>query len=274
MDPRPLSYAGKRSLFSELTRDRNGLGRGGGAKNQFPAPTYPSAIIGLRFAEGGAYFYTLTITTALMKKNQDQFLQRTLIALTNALNTPELLAALERFTYDAKAIQEALAIHERIEKLTRQREQALEVQYQTTQLLQQAKEEMLYLFRIHADTARLAYRREAQYQDTLNLSAAAPRETAACLRHIKRFYAHVPVAMMTKYHVPPKELAQAEKLQQRVQEALALQKKAMSQPQQLTDARQKALAELQTWMRRFDKTAKLAFDDQPQQLEVLGMVVR
>ena len=71
-----------------------------------------------------------------MKKNQDQFLQRTLIALTNALNTPELLAALERFTYDAKAIQEALVIHERIEKLTRQREQALEVQYQTTQLLQ------------------------------------------------------------------------------------------------------------------------------------------
>ena len=124
-------------------------------------------------------------------------------------NTPELLATLERFTYDAKAIQEALAIYERIEKLTRQREQALEVQYQTTQLLQQAKEELLYLFRIHADTARLAYRREAQYQDTLNLSAAAPRETAACLRHIKRFYAHVPVAMMTKYHVPQKELAQA-----------------------------------------------------------------
>jgi hypothetical protein len=209
-----------------------------------------------------------------MKKNQDQFLQRTLIALTNALNTPELLAALERFNYDAKAIQEALVIHERIEKLTRQREQALEVQYQTTQLLQQAKEEMLYLFRIHADTARLAYRREAQYQDTLNLSAAAPRETAACLRHIKRFYAHVPVAMMTKYHVPQKELAQAEKLQLRVQEVLALQKKALSQPQKLTKARQQALTELQTWMRRFDKTAKLAFDDQPQQLEVLGKVVR
>ncbi len=165
-----------------------------------------------------------------MKKYQDQFLQRTLIALTNALNTPELLAVLERFTYDAAAIQEALAIYERIEDLTQQRERALEAQYQTTQLLNQAKEELLYLFRIHADTARLAYRREAQYQDTLNLSAAAPRETAACLRHIKRFYAHVPAAMMAKYHVPPKELAQSAKLQQRVQEVLALQKKTMSQP--------------------------------------------
>lgn len=209
-----------------------------------------------------------------MKKNQDKFLQRTLIALTNALNTPELLAALERFTYDAAAIQEALAIYERIEDLTQQRERALEAQYQTTQLLNQAKEELLYLFKVHTDTARLAYRREAQYQDTLNLSAAAPRETAACLRHIKRFYAHVPAAMMAKYHVPQKELAQSAKLRQRVQEVLALQKKTMSQPQQLTQARQQALTELQTWMRRFDKTAQLAFDDQPQQLEALGKVVR
>lgn len=207
-----------------------------------------------------------------MKETQDKFLQRVFIALTNALNTPELLAALARFTYDAKALKQALALHERIEALTRQREQAQETQYQTTQLLTQAKEDLLYLFRIHADTARLAYQREATlYRDTLGITGALPRGTAACLRHIKRFYANVPAPMLTKYHVDQKELTQAAQLVQRVQELLALQKKAMSQPQQLTDARQQALTELETWMRRFTKAAQLAFDEQPQKLETLGM---
>ncbi len=209
-----------------------------------------------------------------MKKNQDQFLQHTRLAITNALTTPELLAALEQYTYGAKKLRQGLSIYDRVEDLTRQRERAQEAQYQTTQLLQRAKSELLYLFGIHASTARLAYRREAQYQDTLNLSTAAPREMAACLAHIRRFYANVPASMMAKYHVPEKQLTQATQLVVRVEELLALQKKSMSQPQQLSKIRQRTLTELQTWMRRFDKAAKLAFDDQPQQLEVLGMVVR
>lgn len=209
-----------------------------------------------------------------MKKKQDQFLQRARLALTNALTIPELLAALEQYTYDAKKIREGLSLYDRIIDLTRQRERAQEAQYQATQGLNQAKEELLYIFRIHADTARLAYRREAQYHDTLNLAGAAPRETAACLAHIARFYAHVPTAMMTKYHVSQKELTQTTQLVARVQELLALQKKAMSQPQQISDLRQRTLTELQAWMRRFDKIARIAFDDQPQRREALGQVVR
>lgn len=207
-------------------------------------------------------------------EKQDQFLQRTFVALTNALNTSELLTALSQYTYDAPHIRKGLALYHRIEELTRQREQAQEAQYQATQVLNQAKEELLYIFRIHTDTARLAYRREEQYQDTLGLTGAAPRDTAACLQHITRFYTHVPTPLMAKYHVPQKELNQAKRLVGRVQELLALQKKAMSQPQQLSETRTRTLSELQAWMRRFYKAAELAFGDQPQQREALGQVVK
>ena len=209
-----------------------------------------------------------------MKKNQDQFLQRTLVALTNALNTPELLEALTKYSYDALKIREGVALYDRVEDLTRQRERAQEAQYQATQLLNQAKDELLYIFSIHADTARLAYRREAKYQDVLGLVGAAPRETAACLAHIKRFYANVPAPMMARYHVPQKELTQTTRLVARVEELLGLQKNAMSQPQKLSEARQRTLEELQTWMRRFDKITLVAFDEQPQQREALGQTVR
>lgn len=209
-----------------------------------------------------------------MKKNQEQFLQRTRLALTNALTTPELLSALEQYTYNAKKLREGLALYDRVEDLTRQRERAQAAQYQATDLLNQAKKELLYIFRIHVDTARLAYRREAQYQDTLGLTGTTPRETVACLAHIKRFYAHVPAPMMTKYHVPPKELTQATQLVARVEELLALQRKSMSQPQQISDIRLRTLTELQTWMRRFEKISEVALDDQPQQREALGQTVR
>ena len=92
--------------------------------------------------------------------------------------------------------------------------------------------------------ARLAYRREAQYQDMLNLASAPPRETAACLAHVQRFYAHVPAAMMTKYHVPQKELTQATRLVARIEELLALQKKSMSQLQKISETRLRTLTEL------------------------------
>lgn len=213
-------------------------------------------------------------TPVCMKQKQDQFLQRTRLALTNALTTPELLTALAQYTYDAEKIREGLALYDRVEDLTRQRERAQEAQYQATQLLNAAKDELLYIFRIHTDTARLAYRREAKYQDTLGVASAPPRETAACLAHIKRFYAHVPAPMMTKYHVPQKELTQATQLAARVEELLALQKKSMSQSQQISDVRQRTLKELQTWMRRFDKITLIAFDEQPQQREALGKTVR
>ncbi len=209
-----------------------------------------------------------------MNKNQNQFLHRVRVALTNALSTPDILTALSEYSYDAKKIRQGLSLYDDIEELTRQREQAQEAQYQTTELLGQAKEELLYIFKIHVSTARLGYQREAAAQDTLRITRAAPRETVACLEHIKRFYAHVPTSMMAKYHVPQKELTQAGRLLDRVEELLALQKKMMSQPQQITEVRMQKLVELQTWMRRFDKISQVALDDQPQQREVLGQVVK
>lgn len=208
-------------------------------------------------------------------KNQTRFLQRVYVALTNTLNTPELLAALAEFNYDAKKVRQGLSLYQRVEELTQQREQAQEAQYQATQLLTDAKERLLSLFKIHVDTARLSYRREASsYQDTLGLTRTTPRDTASCLKHIKRFYAHVPPVMMAKYHVPQKELHEGIRLADRVQELLALKTKATSQPQHLSALRQQALEELQTWMRRFDKITQLALEDQPQQREALGRTVR
>ena len=208
-------------------------------------------------------------------ERQDVFLQRTYIALTNVLNSPELLAVLTQYSFTDKVIREALKLHSSVEQLTVERERALEAQYQATQQLNQAKEELMSVFRIHLQTARLAYQRDAdQYQDTLKLTGPVPRNTTDCLQHMKRFYTHVPVPMLEKYAVTPKEIVDAHRLADQVTELLALQTKAKSLPQQLSDTRQQTLEKLQAWMYRFEKIAQVAFDDRPQQLEAFGKTVR
>lgn len=221
------------------------------------------------------FTFLLNLNMKIHMEKQDVFLHRTYVALTNVLNSPELLVIMAQYSFDEKKIREGLKMHGTVDTLTLQREQAQSAQYQATQLLTQAKEDLLNLFRKHLETARLAYLREAaDYQDTLHITAIVPRATVDCLKHIKRFYAHIPVPMMEKYLVPQKELTEANRLAQRVKELLALQIKAKSQPQHLSDARQKAFTALKAWMYRFDKIAQLAFDDQPQQLEALGQTVR
>jgi len=207
-------------------------------------------------------------------ERQDVFLQRTFIAITNVLNSPELLSVTTKYSYTEKVLRDALKLHSSVERLTVERERAQEAQYQATQQLNQAKEELLTTFRIHLQTARLAYQRDAdQYQDTLRLTGPIPRNTTDCLRHIKRFYTHIPVAMMEKYATVSKELTDASRLVDQVLQLLALQTSAKSVPQQLSDTRQQTLHQLQVWMYRFEKIAQVAFADQPQQLEALGKTV-
>ena len=109
-------------------------------------------------------------------ERQDVFLQRTYIALTNLINSPELLAVVAEYSYTEKKIREALKLHSTVEQLTVERERAQETQYQATQRLTEAKEKLMSTFRMHQETARLAYQRDAkQYQDTLlALSPAIP----------------------------------------------------------------------------------------------------
>ena len=79
--------------------------------------------------------------------------------------------------------------------------------------------------------------------------------------------------MMEKYGVPRKELNEVAKLATKVLNLQAMQRDTQSQVQTLTQLRQQALKNLQTWMRRFLTVAKVALEEQPQQMEALGKTV-
>ena len=93
------------------------------------------------------------------------------------------------------------------------------------------------------------------------------------LAQAETFYTQIPVPMMEKYHVPRKELNEATKMVTKVRELQALQRHTQAQVQSLTQQRLQAIESLQTWMRRFMTVAKVALEEQPQQLEALNQTV-
>ena len=204
---------------------------------------------------------------------QSSFLNQVYIALTNALNTPSILALLEVYGYNAKKIREGLKQYEKIEQLKQQQEDATLEARMASQTLQSARQQLITLFQMHLETARMAYKREADYTDTLLLVQPRSKTTPELLAQTKRFYNNIPIALMEKYHAPQKELNEAAKLVAQVKELVALQRKTQAQVQTLTQIRKAALADLKDWMRTFYTIAKLALREHPQQLEALDIVV-
>lgn len=204
---------------------------------------------------------------------QNLFLEQTYGAITNALNDPSLLAALVVYGYHEARLQEGLNLYTHVKQLTQQREQATQAAGEASAMFQSARDRLMTLLQAHRDTARLAYKREAAYTDHLKLTQRLKGATADRLAQAETFYANVPRAMMEKYQVPRKELNEAAKLVAQVRDLHAVQRKAQGQVQTLTQARLQALKELEVWMRRFMKVAKVALEEQPQQLEALYQTV-
>ena len=209
----------------------------------------------------------------MARYKQTVVLEEAYVAISNALHRPDLQTPLSRYGYDQTRLQEGLAQYTTVKQLTQQREQATQTARETATLYQQSKEQLIELFQMHRDIARIAFRREAQYADHLKLTG--PRETnlTDLLAQAKTFYAQVPAEMMELYRVPRKELNEVAKLVTKVRELQAMQRHTQSQVQSLTQTRTQALKELQTWMRRFMTVARVALEEKPQQLEALNQTV-
>ena len=209
----------------------------------------------------------------MANQTQNTLLNEAFITISNALNNPQLQEALSHYGYTAPRLRTGLEHHAAAKQLTQQRQRAIQTAKETAELYQRSREQLVDLFQTHREVARVAYKREAAYTDHLKLTGARETALVDLLVQAENFYANVPVPMMEKYHVPRKELNEVAKLVTKVQELQAMQRDTQSQVQSLTQLRLRAIKALRTWMRRFMTVAKVALEEQPQQLEALGQTV-
>ncbi|MEK6476720.1 hypothetical protein WJR50_04260 [Catalinimonas sp. 4WD22] len=206
-------------------------------------------------------------------KKLNLFMKDAYVVLHNVLSTPSLLSSMAKFGYNEKRVKESMERLQLIKQIALLRNEAISLSKSTTRNLQIAKETLISLFQIHIETARLGFKREAEYEDHLNICNRRKSGTIDWLEQAETFYASVPTPMMEKYNVTAEELAQARQLVSQVMDLLAAQSKAKSRVQELTKQRNQQTEILDKWMRDFMKVASVALGESPQQLEALNKVV-
>jgi hypothetical protein len=211
----------------------------------------------------------------MVKIKEAYFLNQVDVAIDNALSTPEILTQLEVYGYDAKKIRQGQTMRRALDELMMQQEDAHLAAKDATRVLNEVRQQAETMFGTHLSIARIAFRDDATFWNALKLGQARERNLPDWLVQVRRFYTRIVVVAkeMEKYNVPQKELIETRKLIAQIGNLQRLQKKAKGQAQMATQAKNQAVNDLELWMRRFIRIARVALDENPQQLEMLGVIV-
>ncbi len=210
-----------------------------------------------------------------MKTSEAKFIRQSCLMLESAASLPELQSQLAQFTYGAARLKEGRLLYQKaIDTKRRQRETANQ-QLQATRILNEAREKAKGLYRKHIATARLAFGKDPDAIQKLGLEGERKRTHSEWILQATDFYHTVTsyAQVLSKYNVPAKELAEARKLIAHITTLEVLQKEAISQAQIATRHKNTAVDALEIWMRKFIKVARIAFQDDPQRLEAMGITV-
>lgn len=210
-----------------------------------------------------------------MKVKETHFLNQVDIAIDNALSIPEIIEKLSDYGYDARKLRKGQEMRRAIDGLRMQQEDAQIAAKDATRTLNEVRQQVDTMFVSHLAIARIAFKDDRTFWNALKLGQARERNLPDWLTQVQRFYNRIVVVanVIERYNIPKKELIETRKMIAQIGNLQRLQKKAKGQAQIATQNKNDALNELELWMRRFLRIARVALDDNPQQLEMLGVVV-
>ncbi|MEQ9440181.1 MAG: hypothetical protein RIG62_14100 [Cyclobacteriaceae bacterium] len=197
------------------------------------------------------------------------------VMLTNALNEPTIRQRLAAVGYSEAKIQLGISTVAN----ARAQAKSHQVSYTSKKLAsRQVQTELVSLRQLlveHRAVARMAFRHQPEMHVTLQLDTKISRKQSVWLDQAADFYESLltQAKVMQRYDVTKDELEQARGQLQSIKNLRLnnLQKKGKAQ--HATQQRDVALKELSQWLSRFKAAARLALADEPQLLEVLGIVV-
>jgi hypothetical protein len=212
-------------------------------------------------------------------RSESKFLERTRIALSNAESHPEIKLALEEFGVGEAKYTEGWAVFNKAKRtweLNTKEESETKVVSNTYHT---AYNELESTFRRHRDLTRILCTNDPDTLIQLGVKGHLPSVYNEFFDMTKLFYTTI------KTNTAIQAKLELIKLTPRVAKACLADldtllthrsefDKEMGESQAATVSKNAALNELSDWMDDFDILAKLALYDTPQQLEVLGVLVK
>lgn len=141
------------------------------------------------------------------------------------------------------------------------------------------KEALNTAYTLHRKKAKVIFRNDPLMLDKLALSGSTPKAFVKWLESLKKFYttAAADTALQSKLarlKLTAEELTAGGAMLTDVEQARAVYLKEKGETQVATQTKDAALAKIDDWMSEFFAVARIALEDQPQLLEVLGKTVR
>lgn len=199
-------------------------------------------------------------------------------ALDNALSDQTLLDALAEFGYDEATLQEGQALLEAAQDAQQRMTAEYSEQYEATDALVDAHEAANETYLRHVKIARVALKDDRGAAEALKLRGRRKQTISGWLDQARTFYDNALAdadvqSALAEFNVTSEDLTAAQSQVEAVADANSTQEQEKGDAQESTQVRDAAVDALDDWMSDFRAIARLALEDQPQQLEKLGMTV-
>lgn len=212
-----------------------------------------------------------------MSKIIDELISKSGVAINNGKNQPALAALLLEYGYTPEKLATGESFWKTASSLVSKQQKENGEQMAATEALNQSIDAANAVYIPHLKVARVVFGDDINYWTQLALQGRRKNSQSGWLGQTKVFYTNLladdaALAKMAELGQTREKLEAGHQLISVVEENLAIRKKEMGEAQDATKARDKAIDELQDWYSDYIEIARLALADQPQYLEMMGII--
>lgn len=212
-------------------------------------------------------------------KTLTRLLQDADVALTNAEANPEIKAALETVSYDAEKIAEGKALRQQVVDESDTQLKEFVESTDASNRFKAAKKDVEEVYRGHRKRAKLAFEDDATALYDLALLGKQSKINSVWVDMVTKFYAtllgnEAYLATIATMGVAKEEIEAAQALIAPLNNAYTTFVREKGESEEATRVKEQTQRELEVYMNRFWKAARIALEDKPQLMESLKKVVR
>jgi hypothetical protein len=198
-------------------------------------------------------------------------------AISNALNIPSIQQALAKYGYDQARLNNGLALYNEASRLNEFQKKEYGEQFEATDALHLAKAQAGKRYMKHLKIARVVLKNNRNAGESMQLHGDRKDSLSGWISQAKVFYANALsndsiLANLAEFGLNRESLEPVQAAVLDVEQKYNAQLKEMGEAQQATKDRDTAFDLLQNWVSDFTQIARVALEEQPQYLEMLGIV--
>jgi hypothetical protein len=214
-----------------------------------------------------------------MTTNQslEQRLLKASIAINNALSREEIKVYLEKYGYTEERLNIGLNLLNEVKKLGEDKDKRYGNQYKASDEFEETFKEIQKSYSRFRRLARVAFRENAYVLRSLGLLIKTQNSLSGFLKQSRQFYntAREKEEILTglaKFGVSKEELEVELPKLDHIERLKENQEYEKSTAQQSTKDRDEAIDKLDRWLLDFYEIARIALEEKPQYIEMLGIV--